>query len=253
MRGLSVLIWVVGLAFVSVAVGTAPVQAATFSIPCTADGCPDLVLATKRHRAFSIVDRTFLSTDCAVQEGMVSPGDRTLIRFAVSAANVGEADLVMPDPESRPDLFQWSPCHGHFHFRGFAVYSLWLPEQHEVWQQLRAANPDVPYDDLLANSGLTPPVTARKLAFCMEDSAKFLHGTKGGPKYTCQSQGIQAGWLDEYKAKLDGQWLDITEVPPGHYVLDWELNPDRTIEESSFGNNAFAFPVKIPNHHGRGG
>jgi hypothetical protein len=30
--------------------------------------------------------------------------------------------------------------------------------------------------------------------------------------YTCQFQGIQAGWVDEYGAGLDSQWIDITDI-----------------------------------------
>ncbi|MCB9006044.1 MAG: hypothetical protein H6656_01410 [Ardenticatenaceae bacterium] len=32
------------------------------------------------------------------------------------------------------------------------------------------------------------------------------------PNFSCNNQGIQAGWVDEYGAGLDCQWIDITDI-----------------------------------------
>ena len=253
MRLIHVLTCLTVAAMVSLTIGSDPVQAAAFAVPCTdARGCPDLVPVTTRHRAFFIVDRTFLRSDCAVQEGMTQEGERRLLRFAVEAANVGDGDLIVGVPEDHPDLFQWSPCHGHYHVAGFADYRLWTPEVYGLWQNLRAGNPDVPASVLMASAGIAPPASEGKRAFCIEDSIRLpgnLAGP-GGPTYSCGDQGISAGWSDIYGNALDGQWIDVTGLPSGRYVLELELNPERAFEESSFANNAAAISVTIPDHPG---
>ena len=42
----------------------------------------------------------------------------------LEAFAIGAGDLAIGDPNARPDLFEWSPCHGHFHLRGAANYEL---------------------------------------------------------------------------------------------------------------------------------
>jgi hypothetical protein len=237
MRGVALAIGVV-CAFVTVAVGASPVQADAFAVPCADPrGCPDLLPNAARHRAFYIVDRTFAQTDCAVQEGLVSPGKRTLLRFATEVANVGPGDLNVGRPSDRPDLFEWSACHQHFHFSGFAYYRLWSEPQFRIYSAARDANPDIPSPALIASLGLGP-LTGGKRAFCLEDTLRYLPGNLGGPKYTCENQGIQKGWTDIYGNQVDGQWIDVTGVSPGDYTLEVEVNPNRLIEERSYANNA---------------
>jgi lysyl oxidase len=45
---------------------------------------------------------------------------------------------------------------------------------------------------------------------------------------------------------MDCQWLDITAVPAGSYVLEVTVNPDALITESSYANNVVRVPVVVP-------
>lgn len=160
---------------------------------------------------------------CAVIEECVGgTGLRRLLRFSVEAINQGTATLSVPPPATRPDLFQFSPCHEHYHYQGFARY------------------------ELLDADG-TVLLTGRKQAYCMEDTRQVLQGPDIGCSkiYSCDEQSIQAGWSDLYGNALDCQWLDVTGIAPGDYRLRVIANPGRAFEELSFENNVTEVPVSI--------
>ncbi|MFO0630836.1 MAG: lysyl oxidase family protein [Polyangiales bacterium] len=189
------------------------------------DPLPDLVVdRATLERDIVINSARFGSASCAVFEGCIAaPGTRTLLRFSVAAVNQGSVDLTAPDVATSPQVFEFSPCHGHYHYSGFANY------------ELRAL------DGRVVTRG-------RKQAYCMEDSFRARQGPALActNRYTCESQGIQAGWADLYGNDLDCQWIDITDVPPGSYLLAVTVNPTRTFQEISFDNNTTVVPVTIP-------
>src|SRR5262249_897158 len=66
----------------------------------------------------------FKPTDCAIVEGCVSgSGKRNLMKFDEQTPNIGTADLYLGNPTNNP-AFVYSPCHGHYHLEGYAVYEL---------------------------------------------------------------------------------------------------------------------------------
>jgi len=81
----------------------------------------------------------------------------------------------------------------------------------------------------------------------MIDLVKF-DPSVGPAKYTSCStnQGISVGWADQYVRSLDGQWIDITKVRNGDYVIEIEVNAEHVFEESNYGNNSTAVPLKLP-------
>lgn len=184
-------------------------------------GCPlpDLWIDESRMRgSVDIQDVPFEEGDCAIYEGCVDgPGMRRLLRFATTTPNTGTADLHFGDPDENP-IFEYSECHGHDHFTGYASYQL-----------LRS-------DGTVAADG-------HKQAFCLMDYEEWDGG--GRARYSCSFQGISAGWADTYDAYLDCQWIDITDVPPGTYTLHVSLNPDRIIPELSYDNNVSSVEVEI--------
>ena len=182
---------------------------------------PDLIINRPRLAAsVEIQNVTFSPGDCSVVEGCVGQGTRKLLKFDVGFMNNGNADLIIGDPNARPDLFDFSPCHGHFHMHGVADY------------------------DLLDASG-TAIVRARKQGWCFRDNEPFRQGA-GPAKYDCSHQGISAGWEDIYDKSLDCQWLDITGVPGGQYRLRVIVNPDQVFQESNYANNTVTVVVTLP-------
>lgn len=188
-------------------------------------GKPDLAIDGKRvQNQMQIIDRLFEPTECAVIEGAVGgPGVRRLLRFDTVILNSGDGDLIVgnrADPENPyADWFYYEACHGHYHLFGFADYSL------------------------LNKNGVV--AVGRKQGFCMEDSFKYDGGKSNG--YNCEYQGITSGWGDWYYKQLDGQWVDITGIPAGDYILRVTVDAADIFDEGDDRYPNFVdVPVRIP-------
>ena len=183
---------------------------------------PDLII--NRQLAVETVyfeTRTFGPDDCAFIEGCTATtGQRKLLRFAIGFANIGKGDLVIGDPRERPDMFTYSPCHGHYHFDGAASY--WL-----------------------LNSKGVRVRSSKKQAFCLLDFSKYANFGRKYKRYDCDYQGISSGWQDIYTKNLDCQWIDVTGLKPGNYTLRLKVNPLRKFEESNYRNNTASVPITI--------
>jgi hypothetical protein len=227
-------------------------------------GCPDLVVDPNiLRRDLAIRRQRFATDDCSVIEGEVGAGRRKLLLFTSNTPNLGIGDLIIGDPAERPDLFEYSTCHGHPHFKEYSDYRLWTPAGYAAWQALRATNPDACVPDLLAAHPevASQMVAGHKQGFCAVDlyPSALPCPYPGPPDYVydlCETfewegvvykgnQGISVCWADEYNTFLPGQWIDITYLRRGDYVLEVEVNPERLFEESDYANNAAALTVRV--------
>jgi hypothetical protein len=192
--------------------------------PCNAaGGCglPDLTVSEALvQSSVRLALENLGQFNCAVQEGCVdAPGNRFLLRFSVNTPNIGDGDFYIGDPALNPRA-TWSPCHRHYHYEDFATYNLLTPDGGQV-------------------------VAGHKQAFCaFDDDAVWPDA--GPAKYTCMNQGISVGWSDTYDDFLECQWVDVTAVAPGDYLLEVVVNPNRVIAEKDYSNNAVRVPVVIP-------
>ncbi len=50
---------------------------------------------------------------------------------------------------------------------------------------------------------------------------------------------------DFYGSHLDCQWIDVTDVPLGRYILRQTVNPDKLAQESDYENNIVECTVDI--------
>jgi hypothetical protein len=64
--------------------------------------------------------------------------------------------------------------------------------------------------------------------------------------FSCADQGLHVGWEDVYTSDLDCQWIDITGLAPGSYVLSVVVNEEHYLPESNYNNNEARVPVTIP-------
>jgi hypothetical protein len=182
---------------------------------------PDLIINRRMLvRSLEIQTRTFAAGECAVVEGCTVPGERKLLLFDASIANIGSGDLVIGKAASRRKLFHFSECHGHYHMIGFSSY-------------------------ILLNSAGTIVRRSRKQGFCLRDDKPFFARAPRARGFNCENQGITRGWQDIYDKSLDCQFLDITGVRPGRYLLRVTVNPNGVLSETNYRNNSASVPITV--------
>ena len=249
--------------FISLSAGTAMGQLGACAVP-TGPLRPDLIVDGNLLRAMMFVsEETYSPSSCALIEGCVtSPGTHLVLRFMSSTPNIGQTDLFIGDPrECLGSLFHFSECHQHLHFEEYADYRLWTVPGYQKW----VANRDMTKP---TNSGKNAKVLAdarangelivgRKQGFCIIDVQPFQFGNvePGPPRYqSCgTNQGLKVGWSDQYHPLLDCQFIQVTGVREGDYVLEDHVNPEHLFPESDFTNNASAVKIHFRPKQGRSG
>ncbi|HXV95939.1 MAG TPA: lysyl oxidase family protein [Gaiellaceae bacterium] len=193
---------------------------------------------------------------------IVEEGDSYRLVFASAVDNVGRGPLLIDgerpgretaemavsqlvrrtDGSTRvrevPGVIRYAETetHEHWHLLGFAVY------------ELRDA----------ADGELVGP--SEKTGFCLGDRYETEGAEVEGkptqavwtdecgrdqPWLLALRQGISPGYGDDYDPGLEGQFVDVTNVPPGRYVLVHRSNPERTLEESDYENNAASVLIQL--------
>ncbi|MEA2434267.1 MAG: hypothetical protein QOG54_1724 [Actinomycetota bacterium] len=137
------------------------------------------------------------------------------------------SDGSIDEREAAPTSYH--PTHTHFHIDGFYVARLWEAGR----KGPKRSRPPVAVGD--------------KSGFCPEDSYQ-MSGDGGESTYSCfglngeahvptSFVGISAGWMDVYGAHLPDQFIEISDVTDGRYVLEIEIDPNNVFVESDETNN----------------
>ena len=156
---------------------------------------------------------------CAMEENCLSSSAknhiddnshlRFLLRFDSLTMNYGTIPF---QPNLEPHEWDWHVCHQHYHsFEAFISY------------------------DILDLNG-QKVAEGHKASFCLEDS---YCGYGGSSTFRCSSghQGISVNCGDLYGSHLDCQWIDITDVSPGRYIVRQIVNEEGNAGESNYKNN----------------
>ncbi|XP_051554849.1 protein-lysine 6-oxidase-like [Myxocyprinus asiaticus] len=196
------------------------------------NGLPDLVPDPYSIQAGSYIQRVQMyALRCAAEENCLSRSAyrptvrdidyRVLLRFPQKVRNMGTTDFLPVKPRHE---WEWHSCHQHYHSMDAFSH----------------------YDLLDINTGLKV-AEGHKASFCLEDT-----GCDPGfrRRYACtvHTQGLSPGCHDTYAANIDCQWIDITDVPPGSYILKVTVNPNFLVPESDFSNNIVRCEVIYAGH-----
>ena len=190
-------------------------------------GVPDLTVDMDKARVdLSLREKTYALDACELQSDedcIGGAGTRRLLGLSIRTPNVGSGDLFLGKPSDDNPIFQYSDCHNHYHFQGYAEYRLVDERGGDV-------------------------AIGRKQAFCLLDSERWATDdptVATSPRYRCDYQGIQRGWADSYTSHLPCQFIDVTGLPDGAYSLEVELNPGRTLVELDYDNNQISIPIEL--------
>ncbi|XP_069030298.1 lysyl oxidase homolog 1 [Embiotoca jacksoni] len=184
-------------------------------------GLPDLVPDPHYVQASTYIQTAYMySLRCASEEKCLSSSAyspettdydaRVLLRFPQRVKNRGTADFM---PNRPHHTWEWHSCHQHYHSMDeFSHY------------------------DLLEVSTGRKVAEGHKASFCLEDTTCDFGHLK---RYACtaNTQGLSPGCYDTYNADIDCQWIDITDIQPGNYILKLQVNPKFLVLESDFTNN----------------
>jgi hypothetical protein len=191
-----------------------------------------------------------------VQRDATAGKARFLLGFASAADNVGAGPLIIRGARASVDQAEMTaeqvlvaddgsqtvvpsvgtlryvvdPTHQHWHLLPFMRYEL------RREKDFRLARPDAKSGFCLGDRYVT-------------DAVDRLAGEPPTPVYNTNcglgevgllsiEEGISVGWGDVYEAWRDGQYLNLTGLPAGRYVLVHRVNPSHVLRESDYRNNA---------------
>ncbi len=207
-------------------------------VAATANGLPDLIALPP----FTIM--------AATPEDPLSEGGDGLI-FSANVWNGGDGPLVLEGfrrlGQPVMDAYQYFyengvntgrelvgeleydslPGHRHWHFTDFAEYRLIQDDGTEVARSGKEAfclAPTDPIDLTLPNAEYNPhagDVTTR----CGAWGALWIR------------EVLEVGWGDTYFQGVPGQWIEITDVANGEYLLEVATNQDGRLKELRSDNN----------------
>jgi hypothetical protein len=198
---------------------------------------------------------------CQASE-VVEQGARRCLRFDTIVANFGSGPLELrlrADQAAGPRTVQQrvyrsdgtyadrvagsydvDPSHGHIHTAAaFATASLWASDRagHRV--------------------GAKPLRTSAKNAFCLQDvidyyrqsPAHYTGTSTGTARTSCypdnveqsgevtQVNGISVGWGDIYNTSVPSQYVEISGIADGYYLLRLEVDPEQKVRETTRRDN----------------
>ncbi len=86
-----------------------------------------------------------------------------------------------------------------------------------------------------------------KLRLAGKPQQKVFRGRCGlrSPHLLRVRQGISVGYSDDYDPTLEGQFVELTDLAAGRYVLVHRVNTDRHLRESDYSNNAASLLLQL--------
>jgi hypothetical protein len=136
-----------------------------------------------------------------------------------------------------------SPDHAHWHFLGYMRYELRRASDFRRVAHDRKTGFCLGDRYQVGRFARTTSVLARGAALDYQDFDGDCR--KNQPGALRVVEGISQGKGDDYKPFLEGQSIDITNIPSGRYVLVHRTNANHAIRESDYSNNAASVLISI--------
>ena len=172
---------------------------------------------------------------------------RLLLVFGSAVDNVGAGPLVVAGRRVGGVMRAWQVI-------GDKRYALQTPlryvrsETHRHWHLMAFERYELRRRGALVGRD-------HKTGFCLNDAYE-TRALNRAPRWTGECgrrqprarvlhEGISPGFGDDYVPEKDGQSIDVTGLPPGRYVLVHRANPDRTLRERSYANNAASVLIRL--------
>ena len=238
---------------------------ATATAPWDAHVLPNLV-ARLPYSVDTDIQPSELDVNGCTRYEVIFEGARRCLRFDTIAVNFGEGPLelrydlqdgtgdrrviqrIYREDGSYSDValgsYEFHPTHAHFHYGRLAVARLW------------------PKNRAGARGDVQPLAESAKAGVCFYDSENYWSGRRPSvPREYRQEDcrnprieeeaptlrsGLSVGWMDIYDYKLDGQYIEISNIHTGSYLLEIVLDPDNLVIESNENDNSVFLPVRIP-------
>ncbi len=198
----------------------------------------------------------------ADEPGHDAGGALRCLRWDMAVSNVGRGPFELrsyPDSETPTAGYQaiyssdgayylrevgdarFSSAHGHVHFGGLDEVGLYTIGRDGSPANLVAGMPDkgiCMIDILNPSFGAAPdgPSRYRVPGTCdAEDNIDANDPRYPGERYF--RMGLSAGWADLYPWFIPDQYIDITNVPDGRYLLVYRVNVSGNVVEATRRNN----------------
>ncbi len=172
---------------------------------------------------------------------------RSVLRFTSEINNAGPGPFIVRG-NSRDAAFAQHVVHdaGGTTTEAVDVSIVWGGDTHVHWHIEDVAR----YWIEPVGSATDPGAFDNKVGFCFFDGVDRQTGLEAAPASPihppegCGSRldpsvdmGLSVGWGDQYRFDLEGQYIDIEDLPSGQYVLYAEVDPDGRFTELDRTNN----------------
>jgi Lysyl oxidase len=186
---------------------------------------------------------------------------RVLLAFASSVENVGYGPAIVVGrrastrvPTMRADQVIRLRSGGLLRIKGVGRLRYNVNPSHSHWHLL----PFEQYE--LRTLGGKRIVRDQKSGFCLTSDHRSPLPTLGPrgthpvdrsdcardkPRARGVVEGIAVGWGDLYIPAREGQYVDLTGVPPGNYDLVHRVNVGRLLREANYANNASSLRIRL--------
>ena len=201
--------------------------------------------------------------DLEITRAGTGPKAPYVLGFRSAVSNIGDGALVIEGHRRGPEIgtmiadqvvdrdgapksvipdvgrlrYVVSPDHRHWHLLGFDRYELRRAGRRVA--EIRDQKTGFCLGDRYVETGHTLQSAAAPAPVFTSRCGL------GEPQLLGVSEGISVGYGDDYAANLEGQYLRLTGLAAGRYVLVHRVNADRRLHETDYGNDAASLLLEL--------